>query len=455
MPTVLLDLIDAVATAQPDRPMLVSDDATLSYSDVARRARAVAAGFAAEGVQRFGVGDLDAIDIVIALVAASAVGAEPCVYPRCDLANTGRLAEEFGHSTVLVAEPTDELAGARLLADFETAGGPTPSAPAADPVLILTSGTTGRPKGTRHHWSLLLAAAHPENQVSPPRRWLLAYNLNQYAGIQVLLHALGSADTLVLPASPQPRHAVAAMRAHAVTHVSATPTFWRFALHLLDRPDESLPALEQVTLGGEAVGDELLAGLRRLFPAAQLSQVYASSEFGSSVSVTDGRAGLPLSVLERPDTAPVRFRIVDGELQARSAIGMRGYYAGEDRDAGWHPTGDLVEVDEDRIRFVGRTTEVINVGGVKVHPLPIESVVATVPGVVAAAVFGHPNPVTGRIVAVDVVAAEGSDPDALKAAIREATGSLPPAQRPRRIRIVSQLDISNSKVRRTRGEDAE
>jgi acyl-coenzyme A synthetase/AMP-(fatty) acid ligase len=333
-------------------------------------------------------------------------------------------------------------------AAYEADAGTELPSPSGDPVLILTSGTTGRPKGTRHQWSRLLSAAHPERRVAP-RRWLLAYNLNQYAGIQVLLHVIGSADTLVLPESPQPRHGVAAMRTHGVTHVSATPTFWRFALHLLDRPDESLPALEQITLGGEAVGDALLAGLRRLFPRAQISQVYASSEFGSSVSVTDGRAGLPLSVLDRPDDAPVLFRVIDGELHARSAIGMRGYYFDEDRHNGWHPTGDLVEVDGDRIRFVGRTTDVINVGGVKVHPLPIEAVVATVPGVIAAAVFGHPNPVTGSIVAVDVMAADDADPDQVKAAIREATGSLPPAQRPRRIRVVEQLDISNSKVRRS------
>jgi hypothetical protein len=57
--------------------------------------------------------------------------------------------------------------------------------------------------------------------------------------------------------------------------------------------------------------------------------------------------------------------------------------------------------------------------------------------------------VTGSIVAVDVMAADDADPDQVKAAIREATGSLPPAQRPRRIRVVEQLDISNSKVRRS------
>ncbi|HVS67724.1 MAG TPA: fatty acid--CoA ligase family protein [Mycobacteriales bacterium] len=444
----LLELIDAVVVAEPDRELLVTAERSLTYADVATRARAVAAGLAAAGIDRFGVACATPVDTIVALVAASAIGAEPCVYPRCDLSNSELLATEFGHTTVLVSEPDTGLAPARTVASLEQPaselGGAT-----EDPVLILTSGTTGRPKGTRHRWSRLLAAAHPDRR-GGSRRWLLAYNLNQYAGLQVMLHVLGTGDTLVVPDSPQPRHALAAIQAHGVTHISATPTFWRFLLQLLSGdPAGGVPALQQITIGGEAVSDELLDGLRRLFPDAQISQVYASSEFGSSVSVTDGRAGLPLSVLDRPAEAPVHFRIVDGELQARSTVGMQGYHGSEDRDEGWHSTGDLVAVEGDRIRFVGRTTEVINVGGVKVYPLPIEAMVAAVPGVVAAAVFGHPNPVTGSIVAVDVVGAEGIDEDELKSAIRTATASLPPAQRPRRIRIVEELNIANNKVRRT------
>jgi acyl-CoA synthetase (AMP-forming)/AMP-acid ligase II len=445
---VLLDLVDAVAGDEPDRPLLVTAEQSLSYADIAIRARAVAGGLSAAGIDRFGVACTTPVDAIVALLAASAVGAEPCVYPRCDLANSELLASEFEHSTVLVSEPGSGLKAARTVASLEQPG-TEPSVAQEDPVLILTSGTTGRPKGTRHRWSRLLAAAHPDRG-GGNRRWLLAYNLNQYAGLQVLLHVIGTGDTLVIPESPQPRPALSAIQAHGVTHISATPTFWRFLLHLLSRePIGGVPALQQITIGGEAVSDELLDGLRRRFPAAQVSQVYASSEFGSSVSVTDGRAGLPLSVLDRPAEAPVHFRIVDGELQARSTVGMQGYHGSDDRAGGWHSTGDLVEVDGDRIRFVAGNTEVLYVGGVIVYRLTIVSDVAEVPRVVAAAVFGHPNPVTGSIVAVDVVGADGIDEDGLKASIRSATASLPPAQRPRRIRVVNELNVANSKVRRT------
>src|SRR3546814_12951554 len=113
---------------------------------------------------------------------------------------------------------------------------------------------------------------------------------------------------------------------------------------------------------------------------------------------------------------------------------MLGYHGDEpiDRDA-WRATGDLVEVEGDRILFRGRSSEIINVGGVKVHPLPIEERVGAVEGVDVARVFGRANAMTGAIVAVEVVAAPGADHTQLTDAIRESCKYLPAAARPRSI----------------------
>src|SRR3546814_8146302 len=123
-----------------------------------------------------------------------------------------------------------------------------------------------------------------------------------------------------------------------------------------------VPELEHITLGGEAIPAQLLAQLTKTFPTATISQVYAASEFGSTGSQRDGRAGLAASVLERDETADVQMKVVDGELWVRSRIGMLGYHGDEpiDRDA-WRATGDLVEVEGDRILFRGRSSEIINV----------------------------------------------------------------------------------------------
>ncbi len=321
------------------------------------------------------------------------------------------------------------------------------------PVMILTTGTTGEPKGARHDWRMLLRAVrHPD--AMPGTRWLLSYNLNQFAGLQVMLHALASRATLVQARSRQPEDVIAAIREHDVTHVSATPTFWRLLAGRVDYATARRLPLRQITLGGEAAPESVIARLRSLFPAAQISHVYAGTEFGSVVSVRDGRSGLPLSVLYRPHTADVQLRIVNGELQIRSRVGMLGYHGAGDDAGRWRPTGDLVAVHDGRIHFVGRTSEIINVGGAKVHPLPVEELLCTVEGVQLAAVYGRSNPVTGQIVAADIVPTPGTEVTALEERLRKASESLPPAARPRRFRFVPELSLRESKLMREEARQA-
>jgi acyl-CoA synthetase (AMP-forming)/AMP-acid ligase II len=449
----LIELVRAAAERNPDVPVVISASGSLSYGDCLRRSEAVARGLAADRIERFGSAISAPEDIVVAAVAASATGAEACLYPRdLDAESVDRFAERFSHPVVLADDGLD-LTGARsvtldaLERRAASADSDVPATPGATPVLILTTGTTGEQKGARHDWARLARAVRRPDP-EPGTRWLLAYNLNQFAGIQILLHALRSGSTLVAPPSRRAQDVIETIGSHRVTHASATPTFWRLVVGRLD-PDSAreLP-LQQITLGGEATPEGLIERLRELFPDARLSHVYAGTEFGSAVSVRDGRSGLPLSVLDRDENADVRLRIVDGELQIRSRVGMLGYHSNADDESEWRPTGDLVEVRGDRIHFVGRKTEIINVGGAKVHPLPVEETVCSVPGVQLAAVYGRPNAVTGQIVAVDVVAAPGVDTDALAKEIRAACQALPAAGRPRRIRFVEELEIKGNKLMR-------
>ncbi|MFL5831934.1 MAG: class I adenylate-forming enzyme family protein [Solirubrobacteraceae bacterium] len=449
----LIELVRKAAARSPELPLVISPTGTLSYGDCLHRSEAVAAGLQAAGIERFGCAGLAPEEIVVAAVASSVCHAEACFYPRdLDAAGLSRFAERFGHEVVVVdagvaltdARGTTLAELEKTEADPADAGGGAPDE--ESPVLILTTGTTGEQKGARHDWSRLARAVRrPDPE---PTRWLLAYNLNQFAGIQIMLHVLASGSTLVAPPSRRADEVIETIRRHRVTHASATPTFWRLLVGRLDAETARDLPLRQITLGGEAAPEGLIERLHELFPDARLSHVYAGTEFGSAVSVRDGRSGLPLSVLDRDENAEVRLRIVDGELQIRSRVGMLGYHRDADDESEWRATGDLVEIRDDRIHFVGRKTEIINVGGAKVHPLPVEETVCSVPGVQLAAVYGRANAVTGQIVAVDVVPAPGVDTDELAALIRQACQALPAAGRPRRIRFVEELEIKGNKLMR-------
>ncbi len=274
--------------------------------------------------------------------------------------------------------------------------------------------------------------------------------MHQFGGLQLVLQTLAAGATLVAPVPRRPKSGLAALRAHAVTHASATPTYWRFLLAELAASNEPAPVLEQVTLGGEAVPGSLLAELRRVFPAARISQIYAANESGSVRSVRDERNGLPLSALDDGPDADVALKIVDDELWVRSRIGMLGYYGDDPVDPDeWRPTGDLVEVVDGRVHFRGRRSEIINVGGTKVHPLPIEERISAVPGVRVVRVYGRRNALDrldrrgrgrgGRTTPTGTASPTASGPRA---------PHLPDAARPRSIRFVDVIETTGDKLAR-------
>jgi acyl-CoA synthetase (AMP-forming)/AMP-acid ligase II len=449
----LIELLRAAAARTPGQPAVITNDRTTTYAELLAAAEANAAALAERRIARFGIVDQDASVVLALLAGASLAGAEACVYSPIETGDeAAELASRFDHEVVVCADP--ELNGEFEIIDPQELGaregaGATSEAPEQRPLLILTTGTTGVPRGVRHDFSRVLRSAQ-HIRPTPAQRWLLAFGLHQFAGLQILVHVLASNGTLIAPAPRRPREGLAAMREHGVTHASATPTFWRFLLAEMRSDGGPVPALTQITLGGEAVPEALLQELRQTFPDAHVSQIYSANESGSSRSVRDGHAGLPASVLEPDGSANIEYKVVDGQLWVRSRIGMLGYYGEDpiDPDA-WRATGDLVELEGDRIVFRGRASDIINVGGVKVHPLPIEQRIGTVPGVEIARVFGRPNALTGAIVAVEVVAAEGADREPLSDAIREACADLPAAARPRSIRFVDTVPITHNKISRT------
>lgn len=448
----MFELFDRVAVDDPDRAALITGSGLTTYEELRDASLRAATVLVDRGVTRFAILDHEA-DVALPLMAAAArIGAEACQYPPVPAEGVGELAARFDHD-VLVSDRTDlDVLDATVLTSAEVLrGAPSatlPPTPGKRPHIVLTTGTTGAPKGAMHDWARLLRTTD-RTRPSPGERWLLAYGLHQFGGQQVLIHVFASGATLVAPTPRRPREGLAAMREHGVTHVSATPTYWRFVLADMRADGLPAPTPRQVTMGGEAVPGPLLDALREAFPEAAISQIYGSTEVGTTSSTADDAAGLPASVLERGPDAPVRLMVRDGEMWIKSTIGMLGYY-GEppvDEDE-WRPTGDLVEVVGDRVHFRGRASEVINVGGVKVHPLPIEERVSSVDGVDMARVYGRPNPMTGTIVALEVVPSPGADPVALKQALRAACSDLLPAAQPRSITFVDDITTAGGKILR-------
>jgi acyl-coenzyme A synthetase/AMP-(fatty) acid ligase len=301
----------------------------------------------------------------------------------------------------------------------------------SEALLLMTSGTTGAPKLVPKSWTSVLSAATTKPEL---RRhvWLCAYPLAQFAALQVLSQALASDGTLVVPKTLSPQDGFACLRDHHVTHLSCTPTYARQMLFQTDVDAWGTLALEQVTLGGEACDEAVLASLRERRPGLKLTHIYASTELGVILSVRDGHAGFDASWLDGH-----RLRLDDGVLAVAT-------------ESGWVPTGDCITVVNDRAHFTGRDNDVINVGGSKVMPIMVENVVRKVAGVVDVRVVGHKSPICGAIVKAMIVARAEADRTTLEAAVRtKCAAELAPFMIPRVIIFVDALETTPAvKVKR-------
>jgi acyl-coenzyme A synthetase/AMP-(fatty) acid ligase len=353
---------------------------------------------------------------------------------------TRRLGADHGLTSVLQAESTPgepDVAGIRVIERSEVTGR---SASDEATVTIFTSGSTGLPKAVRHDWRSLIRPARPsvERLEVRPRRWLWTFRPHLYAGLQVFIQCLVDRAALVIsPAGAPARQVARLIREAAVTHVSSTPSYWRWLLAMVGPHGFEGVELAQITLGGEVVDQEILDRLGRIFPRARLVHIYATSELGRCFSVTDGRAGFPSRYLDRPSSDGVEIRVEDGELFVRSANAARG------GETSWTATNDLVGPDDDRFVFLGRRSEQINVGGNKVSPVAVERVLQSVPGVLDSRVFARRSSLTGQLVACEIVVAPDRSRDAVRLEVqRRCQEVLAPYQRPRFIESVDAISLS-------------
>jgi len=316
----------------------------------------------------------------------------------------------------------------------------------ASSLAILTSGTTGAPKAVRHTWTSLLRPIRRRPELAGSA-WLLCYRPHLYAGLQVALQCLATGGRLVIPRpGAEPGEIARAARDAEVRFASATPSWWRRLLLLADPALVSAIPLEQITVGGECADQRTLDWLRRAFPAARLVHIYATTELGRCFSVSDGRAGFPARLLDAPTPDGVELRVESGELVVRSANAMQRYDAwGGARGEGgrWFRTGDLVERHGDRMLFVGRRSDLINVGGAKVNPSQVERAIEAVAGVRDSRVFPRPSSLMGQLVACEIAVAPGHEPAHVIAAVHAHCRTvLAPHERPRLVQVVGQVATS-------------
>lgn len=264
-------------------------------------------------------------------------------------------------------------------------------------VTVLTSGTTGLLKLIPHTAATL--NTFDRVQSLPENTWFLPYQIGSYAWYQMVALGLFKDGQSLIPGDFNDLVASFenAVTRGEVTAISSTPTFWRHALMSIDGDMLMQAQLRSISMGGEIVDQAILDQLEALYPQARIRHIYASSEAGAAIVVSDGKAGFKADLLERTNGA-ISVKVEGGRLYIRSP------YANRTDDNDWVDTQDLVEQRGDRVYFLGRAgNTMINVGGQKAYPQDIEAHVMAHEDVIWARVVARKAPLMGALPVASVV----------------------------------------------------
>ena len=281
-------------------------------------------------------------------------------------------------------------------------------------LVLLSSGTTGQPKAAVHDMVSLLESFKVERRRLRAISFLL---FDHIGGINTMLYMLSNAGCLVAVEDRSPDAVLQTIEKHRVELLPTTPTFLNLMLLSEAYRRHDLATLKTISYGTEPMLESTLQRLAEVLPSIELVQTYGMSEIG----ILRSRSRSSDSLWVKLGGEGFQTRVVDGILQVKTRSAMLGYLnaARPMTDDGWLITGDRVEVDGEYFRILGRDSQIINVGGQKVYPAEVESVIRQLDNVAEAIVFGEANAITGQIVCVEITLCRDEDPKDFKRRLRK------------------------------------
>lgn len=305
--------------------------------------------------------------------------------------------------------------------------------------VIFSSGTSGKPKAIAHSALRFFTKFAGADKSLTTLAFLL---FDHIAGLDTLFYSLFTGSHLVFPPDRSVDAVCGLIQAHRVQVLPTSPTFLNLLCMAGGNERFDLSSLEIITYGSEPMSPHLLQRLNEVFPRQKIIQKYGMSEIGSPKSKSRGNGELWIKI----ESGETSVRIVDGILWIKSASTMLGYLNApfSITEDGYFCTGDRVEQDGDWIRILGRDSELIIVGGEKVYPAEVESVIEQIPDVVQVLVEGRPHPMLGRLLAARLKLRDGADEkETIKAIRRHCRERLQPYKIPIKFEVEADLFSSD------------
>jgi fatty-acyl-CoA synthase len=438
------------ALCHPDAVSIIDELGSLTFDEVNRRTNALA-----HALSDLGINEGDGVAImcrnhrgfVEAIVAASKLGAHslllntafagPQLAEVCEREAPVAVVydEEFGGllggalegRTRLLAWTDANAEGVTTLEQLIDAGDRGDVVPPANKgrLVILTSGTTGAPKGAnRKQPSSLdpIAGLLAKIPLRGRERTLVAAPLFHSWGLLHLILGIGLSSTLVLRRRFDPEDTLAALDEYGCTALVVVPVMLQRILELgpkvIGRYDTG--ALRVIAASGSALPGELAENVMDTFGDV-LYNLYGSTEVAwATIATPEDLRAAPGTAGRPPRGTIVRLFDLSGEEVAPGETGrifvgsemaFEGYTGGGGKAAieGLMSSGDVGHFDEGGRLFIdGRDDEMIVSGGENVFPREVEDLVACLPGIDEVAMIGVPDDDFGQRLRGFCVLSEGA-----------------------------------------------
>jgi acyl-CoA synthetase (AMP-forming)/AMP-acid ligase II len=440
----------SAAARDPNRLAIIDDERRLTYAQLDARVRRISAGLAALGIGPDASVAMLARNSAYAietLVSSSRAGADALLLstflspnqltevldrerPRAVIVDAdlvSSLPVIPGGTKVIIADPGDgSVIGEMNLDQLARSTAPDLPAPAQPGrLIILTSGTTGAPKGARRGAPKGLGPAASmlsRLQFRAKEVMLIAPPVFHTWGLGMLQLAPAINSTIVLRRKPDAETILAAIAEHGCTSLIVVPVM---AQRMLEVPEEvrrkyDTSTLHAVACSSAAVSKDLSTRFQDTFGDV-LYNIYGATEVSwatiatpADLRLSPGTAGRPpigtqLALLGE-NGRPVRLGEI-GTIYVGNEMMFEGYTNGNDKERshGLMSTGDKGVIDEHGLLTVmGRDDDMVISGGENVYPIEVEELLIAQPEVRECVVVGVPDADMGQRLAAYVVLSDGA-----------------------------------------------
>ncbi|WP_103638828.1 ANL family adenylate-forming protein [Campylobacter concisus] len=308
-------------------------------------------------------------------------------------------------------------------------------------LILFSSGSTGAPKAMIHNLDTLVDSYGDKKQKQI--NMLVFLMFDHIGGINTMLNILSMNATMIIPQNRNADDICKLIEEYKIAVLPSSPTFLNLILINRSYEKYDLSSLRMITYGTETMPEGLLNRLKAVFSKVKFLQTFGTSETG--IAATSSKSSN--STFMKIDDENLEYKIVDNELWLRSKTQILGYLNRSMEsftNDGWFKTGDLVELDnEGFIKIIGRNKEIINVGGQKVLPSEVESVLLGMDEIEDCLVYGEQNAITGQSVSCDVVLKHGIDDSGFKILVRKfCKDKLDSFKIPTRVNVVQKTEFT-------------